>query len=145
MFGPETSTASRAMIGGMVGNNSSGLHSIVWGDTRSHLLAATVLLDDGSLAVFEALDEKGLFGKLTQTDREGDLYRAMIDLLSDSEHRKAILAGYPKRSITRRNTGYALDILSDSSQPFNFCTLLAGSEGTLAFMTEATLNLLPLP
>jgi len=145
MFGPETSTASRAMIGGMVGNNSSGLHSIVWGDTRSHLLAATVLLDDGSLAVFEALDEKGLFGKLTQTDREGDLYRAMIDLLSDSEHRKAILAGYPKRSITRRNTGYALDILSDSSQPFNLCTLLAGSEGTLAFMTEATLNLLPLP
>src|SRR5690606_19729000 len=63
MFGPETSTANRAMIGGMVGNNSCGLHSIVWGDTRSHLRSANVLLDDASEVVFEALNEQTLFGK----------------------------------------------------------------------------------
>lgn len=113
MFGPETSTASRAMIGGMVGNNSSGLHSIVWGDTRSNLLAAKVLLDDGTEAVFEAMDEASLFSKLKQNDREGDIYRAMNALLADPENRQAIAQGYPKRTITRRNTGYALDMLAD--------------------------------
>lgn len=61
MFGPETSTASRAMIGGMIGNNSSGLHSIVWGDTRQNLLSAEVILDDLSEVVFEALDEASYF------------------------------------------------------------------------------------
>ncbi|MGK6351774.1 FAD-binding and (Fe-S)-binding domain-containing protein [Parapedobacter sp. DT-150] len=145
MFGPETSTASRAMVGGMVGNNSSGLHSIVWGDTRSHLLSANVLLDNGSEVVFETLDEATLFHKLTLSDREGDIYRRMNDLLSDPANRDAIASGYPKRSLSRRNTGYALDMLSDTSQPFNFCKLLAGSEGTLGILTEAKLNLLPLP
>src|SRR5690606_18078957 len=77
MFGPETSTASRAMVGGMVGNNSSGLHSIVWGDTRSHLLSANVLLDDASEVVFEPLDDAALFQKLKQTDREGAIYRGI--------------------------------------------------------------------
>jgi len=145
MFGPETSTASRAMVGGMVGNNSSGLHSIVWGDTRSHLLSANVLLDDGSEVVFEPLDEVALFRKFKQTDREGAIYREMNALLTDDDNKRAIEAGYPKRSITRRNTGYALDLLVDSEAPFNFCKLLAGSEGTLGIHTELKLNLLPLP
>jgi len=145
MFGPETSTASRAMVGGMVGNNSCGLHSIVWGDTRSHLLSANVLVDDASEVVFEALNEKALFNKLKLAGREGDIYRRMNDLLSDPENREAIKAGYPKPALTRRNTGYALDMLSDTSQPFNFCKLFAGSEGTLGILTEAKLNLLPLP
>lgn len=145
MFGPETSTASRAMVGGMVGNNSCGLHSIVWGDTRSHLLSANVLLDDASEVVFEALDERALFDKLKLASREGDIYRRMNDLLADSENREAIKTSYPKPSLTRRNTGYALDMLSDASQPFNFCKLFAGSEGTLGILTEAKLNLLPLP
>ncbi|WP_257666117.1 FAD-binding and (Fe-S)-binding domain-containing protein [Parapedobacter tibetensis] len=145
MFGPETSTASRAMVGGMVGNNSSGLHSIVWGDTRSHLLSANVLLDDGSEVLFDTLDEAALFDKLKRKGREGDIYRRMNDLLSDPANREAMANGYPKASLTRRNTGYALDLLSDTSQPFNFCKLLAGSEGTLGILTEAKLNLLPLP
>ena len=145
MFGPETSTASRAMVGGMVGNNSCGLHSIVWGDTRSHLLSAKVLLDDTSEVVFEALEERALFDKLKLTGREGDIYRHINELLTDSENQAAIQAGYPKASLTRRNTGYALDMLSDTSEPFNFCKLLAGSEGTLGILTEAKLNLLPLP
>ena len=145
MFGPETSTASRAMVGGMVGNNSCGLHSIVWGDTRSHLLEATVLLDDGSEAVFGPLDEGALFKKLTLTTREGDIYRQMNELLSDPGNRKAIQEGYPEPTLSRRNTGYALDMMLDAGKPFNFCRLLAGSEGTLAILTEAKLNLLPLP
>ncbi|SEL66893.1 FAD-binding and (Fe-S)-binding domain-containing protein [Parapedobacter koreensis] len=145
MFGPETSTASRAMVGGMIGNNSCGLHSIVWGDTRSHLLSANVLLDDGSEVVFEALEGQALFSKLTLDNREGQIYRWIADLLSAPANQQAIKTGYPKPSLTRRNTGYALDILSDPSQPFNFCKLLAGSEGTLGILTEAKLNLLPLP
>ncbi|HWK58537.1 MAG TPA: FAD-linked oxidase C-terminal domain-containing protein [Parapedobacter sp.] len=145
MFGPETSTASRAMVGGMVGNNSCGLHSIVWGDTRSHLLEATVLLDDGSEVVFRALDDAALFDKLTSSNREGDIYRRMNDLLTDPANREAIKEGYPKPTLTRRNTGYALDMMLDTEQPFNFCKLLAGSEGTLGILTEAKLNLLPLP
>ncbi|GGH03423.1 oxidoreductase [Parapedobacter pyrenivorans] len=145
MFGPETSTANRAMVGGMVGNNSSGLHSIVWGDTRSHLLEATVLLDDGSEVVFRALDDATLFDKLTLSTREGDIYRRMNDLLSDADNREAIKTGYPKPTLTRRNTGYALDMMVDTGQPFNFCKLLAGSEGTLGILTGAKLNLIPLP
>lgn len=145
MFGPETSTASRAMVGGMIGNNSSGLHSIVWGDTRSNLISANVLLDDSSEVVFEELDEATLFSKLAQKGREGDIYREMNALLANSDNRDAIAKGYPKRDITRRNTGYALDILADNTLPFNLCNLLAGSEGTIGIITEAKLNLIPLP
>lgn len=145
MFGPETSTASRAMIGGMIGNNSSGLHSIVWGDTRNNLISAHVILDDCSEVAFESLDEAGFFKKLLLTGREGDIYRHMNSLLTNPQHLSAIETGYPKRSITRRNTGYALDILCDRSGPFNMCNLLAGSEGTLAVVTEAKLKLMPLP
>ena len=77
MFGPETSTASRAMIGGMIGNNSSGLHSIVWGDTRHNLLEANVLLDDGSCVVFKDLDHAEYFEKLSGKSRESDIYRSL--------------------------------------------------------------------
>src|SRR5690606_41188471 len=66
MFGPETSTANRVMIGGMIGNNSSGLHSFVWGDTRDNLISADIILDDGSEVVFEELDPQRLFQKLAQ-------------------------------------------------------------------------------
>ncbi len=145
MFGPETSTASRAMIGGMIGNNSSGLHSIVWGDTRQNLLEASVVLDDGKAANFKALSNEDLLRKFRHTGREGAIYRQLNDLLTNKENRTAIEVGYPKRSITRRNTGYALDILADNNKLFNLCELLAGSEGTLGIMLEAKLKLMPLP
>ncbi|MVZ67115.1 FAD-binding protein [Sphingobacterium sp. DK4209] len=145
MFGPETSTASRAMVGGMIGNNSSGLHSIVWGDTRQNLLAAKVLLDDAQLVEFKDLSEGEFFGKLALKSREGEIYRKINNILTDKTNQEAILAGYPKSEITRRNTGYALDMLMDSSQPFNFCRLLAGSEGTIGIITEAKIKLLDLP
>lgn len=151
-FGPETSTSNRAMIGGMIGNNSCGLHSIVWGDTRTQLLEAKVLLSDGSEAVFKSISQSEFEHKKTLPSLEGKLYRETEQLLSDPSVLSLIEDKFPKKSLKRRNTGYALDILTESEifkksieTPFNFCKLLAGSEGTLAFVTEAKLRLLPLP
>lgn len=147
MFGPETSTSSRAMIGGMIGNNSCGLHSISWGDTREHLLEAKVFLSNGDQVEFKALDQHALQDKLNLKTLEGNIYREVSKLVSDEKNIQLIRQNYPKRSLTRRNTGYALDFLirESETEPFNLCKLLAGSEGTLAFVTEAKLNLLPLP
>lgn len=147
MFGPETSTSSRAMIGGMIGNNSSGLHSISWGDTRQHLLKAKVFLSNGECVEFDNLTGREFEQKLKLDTLEGDIYRKMNKLLSDDNNAALIHKNFPKKSLTRRNTGYALDFLLNDglAKGFNLCKLLAGSEGTLAFVTEAKLNLLPLP
>lgn len=148
MFAPETSTASRAMIGGMIGNNSCGLHSIVWGDTRSHLLEAQVLLSDGSKAVFEKKSINEAKALASSTSAEGSIYKTVIDILSQDAQRELIHNNYPKKSLARRNTGYALDILAndwEEKEELNLCKLLSGSEGTLAFISEAKLNLIPLP
>jgi FAD/FMN-containing dehydrogenase len=151
-FGPETSTANRAMIGGMVGNNSCGSNSIVYGSAREHLLSVKALLSDGSEAEFKALDQDA-FEKKCQSDNELEraIYSEINNILSDEKNRKSIAEGFPKKDIPRRNTGYALDLLMDAQpfngtqKPFNFCKLLAGSEGTLVMMTEIKLNLVPLP
>lgn len=149
-FGPETSTSNRAMIGGMIGNNSCGLHSMVWGATRDHVLEVKVILSNGEQALIGALDKVGLEAKLVQPGQEGDIYRAMHQLLADETNQAAIRAGYPSQKVLRRNSGYALDALLDAqpyggSSSFNLCRLIAGSEGTLAMITEAKLNLLELP
>lgn len=150
MFGPETSTASRAMIGGMIGNNSSGLHSIVWGDTRQNVVEIKALLSDGSEVIFRDLSKQELEQKCALQTLEGNIYRSLIRLLGDASSREAIEKGFPKRSVHRRNTGYALDALLEMLEhtgdaKFNLCKLIAGSEGTLCFITEATLQLRDLP
>ncbi|RYZ55520.1 MAG: FAD-binding oxidoreductase, partial [Chitinophagaceae bacterium] len=150
MFGPETSTASRAMIGGMIGNNSCGLHSIVWGDTRDNLLEVTVLLADGSEAVFGEIDKETFNQKCAAKTLEGSIYRSLAELLQQPQNRSAIESGFPKRSVHRRNTGYALDVLldqfsEDEKGTINLAKLVAGSEGTLCFITEAKLRLRRLP
>jgi FAD/FMN-containing dehydrogenase/Fe-S oxidoreductase len=150
MFGPETSTANRAMIGGMIGNNSSGLHSIIWGDTRHNIVEIKALLSDGSEVVFGDLTADAFAQKCTQDDFEGRIYKSMQNLLINEENQHAIDDGFPKKSVHRRNTGYALDALLQMFQhkntgSFNFSKLIAGSEGTLCFITEATLRLQPLP
>lgn len=149
MFAPETSTANRALIGGMIGNNSCGLHSIVWGDTRNHLLEATVFLSNGTEATFRALEPEEFNQKSSQNNFEGSIYKKLGALLAKPENQRAIAKGYPKKTLTRRNTGYALDILWSQQEQkkggFNLCSLLAGSEGTLAFIAEAKLNLISLP
>ncbi len=151
MFGPETSTASRAMVGGMIGNNSCGLHSIVWGAVRDHLLEIKAFLSDGSQVVFKALTLPEFDAKCQLKSLEGQIYRSFKAILENKQNQEAISEGFPDAHITRRNTGYALDSLVQEYQnllnggTFNFCKLIAGSEGTLCFVTEATLNILPLP
>ncbi|HEY4107977.1 FAD-binding and (Fe-S)-binding domain-containing protein [Puia sp.] len=151
LFGPETSTANRAMIGGMVGNNSCGSNSVVYRSTREHLLEVKALLSDGSEAMFGPIGLDEFHARCEGTGLEGSVYREMRRLLSNYDNQEGIRAHFPKKSIERRNTGYALDLLLETApftagEPdFNFCTLLAGSEGTLAFLTEIKLNLSPLP
>ena len=151
-FGPNTSTSNRCMIGGMVGNNSSGTTSIKYGSTRDKLVALDVLLSDGSPAVFETIDTNSFSLKRKQNNFEGELYGSIGNMLKAKAVRDAIKTEFPKPEIHRRNTGYALDKLVDNgifeeenTENFNFCDLLAGSEGTLAFTTAITLKLDDLP
>jgi FAD/FMN-containing dehydrogenase/Fe-S oxidoreductase len=150
-FGPETSTANRAMIGGMVGNNSCGSNSIVYRSTREHLLEVKALLSDGSEATFKALSTDEFHHKCEGDSLEANIYKRVRSLLSNYETQVEIKKEFPKKTIERRNTGYALDILVESApftageKDFNFCKLIAGSEGTLAFLTEIKLNVVPLP
>ncbi|NOY36098.1 MAG: FAD-binding protein [Chlorobi bacterium] len=150
-FGPETSTSNRCMMAGMVGNNSCGSHSILYGSTRDHLLEVEAILSDGSDVVFRALDKNEFEQKLKEKSLEGDIYRHLYALLSDPANQEEIKNQYPHPDIHRRNTGYALDYLLDTDpftgngKPFNLCRILAGSEGTLAFTTGLKLNLVPVP
>ena len=152
-FGPETSTANRAMIGGMVGNNSCGSNSIVYGSTREHLVSVRGFLSDGSEATFGPLTPDEFTAKCEGSNGlEREIYQRLRHLLSDSGNRRQIRENYPLASIPRRNTGYALDLLMDadvfdpvSDKPFNLCKLIAGSEGTLFFATEIELDCSPLP
>ena len=149
-FSPITSTANRAMIGGMVGNNSSGTTSIVYGVTRDKVMELKVLLSDGSPAVFGSLTLEAFEQKRHQSDLEGKVYQQIWEELQSEEARKEIHEQFPKKSIHRRNTGYAVDELLKSElfegdESFNFCKLLSGSEGTLAFTTEIKISLDSLP
>ncbi|MEQ8878397.1 MAG: FAD-binding oxidoreductase, partial [Cyclobacteriaceae bacterium] len=150
-FAPETSTANRAMIGGMIGNNSCGSNSVVYGSTREHLIEVDAILSDGSQVKFQALDEKSYKEKVKSKTLEGGLYAQIDELLSDAKNIEEIEEQFPKSSINRRNTGYAIDMLArmkpfnHNGDAFNFCSLIAGSEGTLAFVTAAKIKLTPIP
>jgi FAD/FMN-containing dehydrogenase/Fe-S oxidoreductase len=151
-FGPETSTSNRCNIGGMVGNNACGAHSLVYGSTRDHTIELKTLLSDGSDATFGPIDRDALNKKCSLANLEGKIYRNIKEILDNPLNRKSIRDEFPHPSIPRRNTGYALDLLLDSEifdeesgKEFSFCKLLAGSEGTLAIITEIKLNLVPVP
>ena len=150
-FGPNTSTSNRCMIGGMVGNNSSGTTSIKYGVTRDKVLTLNAILSDGSEVEFGALSKDEFQEKLKQNNLEGDIYKMLFNEFSNEDTRNEIIKEFPKPNIHRRNTGYALDALIDSeifgssNKPINISKLLCGSEGTLAFTTEITLKLDDLP
>jgi FAD/FMN-containing dehydrogenase len=113
-FGPETSTANRAMIGGMVGNNSCGLHSVIYGATRDHLLEAKALLADGTETTFKALSPAELAAKQNgqaASPLEKQIYEGMHRMLREPRNQQEIVRHFPKKGVTRRNTGYALDAL----------------------------------
>ncbi len=150
-FGPNTSTSNRCMIGGMVGNNSSGTTSIQYGVTRDKVLKLKTILSNGEEVVFEALTKEAFLKKVELDTLEGNIYKTIYSELSSDETRKEIWKEFPKKEIHRRNTGYAVDALLENSvfgefdKEINLCSLLCGSEGTLAFTTEITLRLDPLP
>ncbi|MGV6944557.1 FAD-binding and (Fe-S)-binding domain-containing protein [Sphingobacterium kyonggiense] len=150
-FGPETSTANRAMIGGMVGNNSCGSNSLIYGSAREHTLEVEGFLSDGSEVSFKALSFDEFVAKSQQDNLEGRIYQQIKSMLGDYHNQELIRENYPKASIQRRNTGYALDLLLESdpftsgAEPFNFCKLICGSEGTLLFITSIKLHVNALP
>ena len=160
-FSPETSTSNRCCIGGMFGNNSCGSHSLVYGSTRHHVLEARGVLCDGSIEVFKTYTIKELeerFGHRfweTETDLLiQNIYSQLIRWALDDKTVHLIEENYPDKSLRRRSCGYAIDEviedLHNASKPLdertiNLCQVLAGSEGTLAFITEIKVDLDPLP
>ncbi|MCS6770402.1 MAG: FAD-binding protein [Kiritimatiellae bacterium] len=153
-FAPETSTADRATIGGMVGNNSCGANSIVYGSTRDRLVRARGFLADGSEVEFGPLDPSEFSKKCeaSSDSLEAQIYRHLRNVLGNPYLQHLIREHFPKPEVQRRNTGYALDSLLNSQvfdpssdKPFNLCQLIAGSEGTLFIGTEFELALDPIP
>lgn len=143
LFGPETSTSNRAMLGGMLGNNSCGSNSIVYGSTRDNVLEIRGFLSDGTEIVLGPVESEEA---LTHP-----VLKSTVQRLQEPGTCEAIQAGYPKSEVSRRNTGYAVDRLVESrwfmgeGEPLNFCHLIAGSEGTLFFATEIKLKCHPQP
>ena len=150
-FGPNTSTSNRCMIGGMVGNNSSGTTSIQYGVTRDKVIELHTILSDATEVVFGELSSEEFQQKKTLETLEGNIYKTLYNALKPEAVQKQIIEHFPKPEIHRRNTGYAIDeliksdVFSESSESFNMCKLLSGSEGTLAFTTQITLKLDTLP
>jgi hypothetical protein len=146
-FGPNTSTSNRCMIGGMVGNNSSGSTSIRYGVTRDKVLQIDGVLSDGSFASFKELNSKEFKLKTQIKSLEGSIYASIYSELSQELVQQEIKNQFPKPSIHRRNTGYAVDELLDfdlfggKDNTINIAKLLSGSEGTLVFSTAITLQL----
>ena len=146
-FGPNTSTSNRCMIGGMVGNNSSGSTSIRYGVTRDKVLQIDGLLSDGSQVSFGEITSEEFKVKARERSLEGKIYKSLLDELSQEEVQHEIKSQFPKSTIHRRNTGYAVDELLDSdlfggeSETINVAKLLSGSEGTLVFSTAITVQL----
>ena len=168
-FSPETSTSNRCCIGGMVGNNSCGTHSLIYGSTRPHVLEADGILADGSKVHFAEytigeMEEKfganfwneGVreLGNERIRGLEEKIYTQLIRWALDEETRTLIADTYPDKELTRRSCGYAIDEaiedLCDESKPLrerkiNLCWLIAGSEGTLALLSRIKVSLDPLP
>lgn len=147
-FGPNTSTSNRCMIGGMVGNNSSGTTSIQYGTTRDKIVSLKCILSDSEEVHFKTLSKEEFKHKAKLISKEGEIYRFFWNLVNNTELVKTITDSYPKKSIHRRNTGYALDdiiVQYQEYQTINLARLMCGSEGTLSMVTEIELQLDNLP
>lgn len=150
-FGPNTSTSNRCMIGGMVGNNSSGSTSIKYGVTRDKVLQIDSILSDGTTAIFSEISSADFNQKKEENTLEGSIYKSIFTELSSKENQQEIKTQFPKETIHRRNTGYAVDefltsdLFGGNEPTINVAKFLSGSEGTLAFSTAITLQLDVLP
>lgn len=151
LFAPDISTSSRATIGGMIANNSSGARSVYYGKTIDHVLELDVVISDGSLVHLGPLDARELAARCAQSDREGACYRATRRLAET--HADEIDRRFPK--ILRRVGGYNLDEFApgragamarrETDPRFNLARMLVGSEGTLGLVVEAKLRLVERP
>jgi FAD/FMN-containing dehydrogenase/Fe-S oxidoreductase len=139
-FAPDPATSSRANIGGMVGNNSSGTKSILYGKTVDHIIEAHVLLADGTELHLREYSPEEFNKKAQQKDREGEIYRGVKDIIE--ANREEIKQRYPK--VMRRVSGYNLDEFVYTDR-WNLAKLITGSEGTLAVSLDLKINLEPLP
>jgi FAD/FMN-containing dehydrogenase/Fe-S oxidoreductase len=140
-FAPDVSSASRATVGGMMANNSSGARSVVYGKTINHVREQRVVLSDGHLAHLRPLRPDQLEAARAGDSIEARAYRAVPDLAA--RHAPEIDRRFPK--VLRRVGGYNLDEFVDLSRPVDLTKILVGSEGTLGFIVEATIGLVPLP
>ena len=137
-FAPDVSTASRATVGGMMANNSSGARSVIYGKTIDHVLEMTVALSDGSVVELREMPRADVPAGETL---EAECYRTVLRLAR--EHADEIERRYPK--VLRRVGGYNLDEFSDPARPVNLAKIVVGSEGTLGIILEAKLRLVRLP
>ena len=140
-FAPDISTASRATVGGMIANNSSGAHSVLYGKTIDHVLELKIVLSDGSEAHLHPLDARALDAACAGDTLLASCYRTVREVASAC--REEIDRRFPK--VLRRVGGYNLDEFVDPAKPFNLAKMIVGSEGTLALVTAAKVNLVPLP
>ena len=139
-FAPDPATSSRANVGGMVGNNSSGTKSILYGKTVDHVLEAKVLLADGTHLHFRDISEKTNSDNGAINFREKEIYEGLQKIIE--AHKDEIEQRFPK--VMRRVGGYNLDEFVNADH-WNLSKLICGSEGTLATSLEFKLNLEPLP
>jgi FAD/FMN-containing dehydrogenase/Fe-S oxidoreductase len=140
MYGPDPASGDRATMGGILGNNSTGSHSIIYGMTDNHVLSTDVVLADASHVTFNAMDGEDWGTRAQRPGLEGGIYRGVADILE--RYAEPIARSYPKTF--RHVAGYNLNLLAKADRP-NLARLIVGSEGTLGVITEMTLNLVPMP
>ena len=140
MYAPDPVTSARATVGGGIGNNSCGAHSVLYGKTLDHVLEVDVVLSDGSRARFDPAAGVELERRMALGTLEGALYREVRRIAY--ANRDEIERRFPK--ILRRVSGYNLDDFTGGA-PMNLTRMIGASEGTLAVVTEARVNLVPAP
>ncbi len=140
MFGPDPASAERATMGGILGNNSTGAHSIVYGMTVDHVVATDVVLADGARTRFEALPKRDWGQRAKRPGLEGRVYQQIPQILE--KYAEPIANRYPKTF--RSVAGYNLNRLAKAEYP-NLAELMVGSEGSLGVITRIKLNLVPFP
>ena len=144
-FSPETSTSNRCCIGGMFGNNSCGTHSLIYGSTRHHVIACKGVLSDGSVFDTERVTESGYHESIPLLD---SILKQLEGWADDTVARALIEENYPDKTLQRRSCGYSIDEAIEivkENPGLALCKLLAGSEGTFAFITEIKVSLDRLP
>ena len=140
-FAPELSTSNRATIGGMINTDASGQGSCTYGKTRDHVLALSTILIGGERLDSAVLERDCWQAQAHRDDKVGAIYRCASQIAHD--YAELIEHTFPK--LNRCLTGYDLAHLREPNDRFNLNSVLCGSEGSLGFIVEATLNVLPIP